>query len=147
MAAVPVTGPGRETINPGQPTGGLGGTGVSPGQPIGGTGVSGQHSSTGYEIVQASREFHTLRRRFVRITIPAAALFLSWYFLYVIVAAFAPGFMRIKVIGDVNIGLCFGAMQFVSTFGITTFYARWARRNIDPVAGRLKNRAEKDRRW
>jgi uncharacterized membrane protein (DUF485 family) len=140
VAAVPVTGRGRETINPGQPTGATGaieGTGVSPGQ----------QSSTGYEIVQASREFHTLRRRFVRIAIPVTALFLGWYFLYVIVAAFAPGFMRIKVIGDLNIGLCFGAMQFVSTFGLTAFYARWARRNIDPVASRLKNRAEKDRRW
>jgi uncharacterized membrane protein (DUF485 family) len=109
---------------------------------------SGQYRQGGtrYEIVQASREFHTLRRRFLRITIPAAVLFLGWYFLYVVVAAFAPSFMRTKVIGDVNIGLCFGAMQFVSTFGITLFYARWARRNIDPVADRLRKRAEKDGR-
>lgn len=141
-----VTGPGHEIINPGQPSGGVGGV-AHPGGHSGGfraVGHPGQHS--GYEVVQASREFRTLRRRFLRITIPAAVLFLGWYFLYVIVAAFAPGFMRIKVIGDVNIGLCFGAMQFVSTFGITTFYARWARRNIDPVVGRLRNRAEKDRR-
>lgn len=101
-----------------------------------------QDGSTGYEIVQASREFHTLRRRFLRIIVPAAALFLGWYFLYVTVAAFAPGFMRIKIAGAVNIGLCFGALQFVSTFGITIFYARWAQRNIDPMASRLRRRAE-----
>ena len=72
--------------------------------------------------------------------------FLSWYFLYVIVAAFAPGFMRIKVAGEINIGLCFGALQFVSTFTITALYARWARRNIDPLSDRLRHRVARGRR-
>jgi len=62
------------------------------------------------------------------------------------VAAFAPGFMRIKVAGEINIGLCFGILQFVSTFSIATLYARWARRNIDPVADRLRHRTERGRR-
>lgn len=107
---------------------------------------SDRERGTGYEIVQASREFHTLRRRFRRFAMPAVVLFLSWYFLFVIVAAFAPGFMRIKVAGEINIGLCFGALQFVSTFVITALYARWARRNIDPMSERLRNRVERDRR-
>jgi len=98
------------------------------------------------QAVQESRDFQNLRRRSLRFAIPVTALFLGWYFLYVIVAAFAPGFMRIKVAGEVNIGLCFGALQFVSTFSITMLYARWARRNIDPVADRLRHRAERGRR-
>jgi uncharacterized membrane protein (DUF485 family) len=102
---------------------------------------SGREDGAGYEFVQASREFQNLRRRFRRFAVPVTALFLGWYFLYVIVAAFAPGFMRIKLAGDVNVGLCFGALQFASTFGITTAYARWARRNIDPTSDRLRQRA------
>ena len=52
----------------------------------------------------------------------------------------------LKVVGDINIGLCFGLLQFVSTFTITMLYARWARRNTDPVAGRLRQRVERGRR-
>jgi hypothetical protein len=42
------------------------------------------------------------------------------------IAAFAPGFMRISVFGDVNVGLCFGVLQFVSTFAIAVSYTRAA---------------------
>ena len=55
----------------------------------------GRESAAGYDQVQASREFGNLRRRFRRFAIPVTVLFLGWYFLYVIVAAFAPGFMRV----------------------------------------------------
>lgn len=106
----------------------------------------GREGGSGYEVVQASREFRTLRRRFARFAGPATVFFLAWYFLFVSVAAFAPGFMKIKVVGDINIGLCFGLLQFVSTFTITMLYARWARQNTDPVAGRLRQRVERGRR-
>ena len=106
---------------------------------------SGRETGSGYELVQASRDFQTLRRRLLRFIVPVTALFLGWYFLFVIVAAFAPGFMRIKVAGDVNIGLCFGLAQFISTFAITMLYARWARRNIDPVSERLRQRIARGR--
>jgi uncharacterized membrane protein (DUF485 family) len=98
-----------------------------------------------YEIVHGTREFRTLRRRFGSFVVPATVLFLSWYFLYVIVAAFAPGFMRIRVLGQVNIGLCFGAFQFASTFLIATGYSRWARRSLDPLSDRLRQRLERRR--
>jgi len=101
---------------------------------------------SGYEVVHASREFRTLRRHLGSFVVPAIVLFLGWYFLYVILAAFAPGFMRITVAGEVNIGLCFGALQFVSTFVITIVYRRWARRRLDPQADRLRQRLEVGRK-
>jgi uncharacterized membrane protein (DUF485 family) len=107
---------------------------------------SGQGSVSGYELVHASREFRTLRRRLGGFVVPATALFLGWYFLYVLTAAFAPGFMRIRVLGDVNVGLCFGALQFVSAFAITIAHRRWARRNIDPMSNRIRHRLEAGRK-
>jgi len=77
-----------------------------------------------YEVVHASREFQSLRRHFGEFVVPAIAMFLGWYFLFVICAAFAPGFMRTQLFGEVNVGLCFGLLQFVSTFLITIFYLR-----------------------
>jgi uncharacterized membrane protein (DUF485 family) len=107
---------------------------VSTTQPISG--------GTSYEEVQSSAEFAELRRRFRRFVFPMTALFLAWYFLYVLLAAYATDFMSTKVIGNINIGLLFGLGQFVSTFVITMLYARWADREFDPTADRLRDHIE-----
>lgn len=96
----------------------------------------------GYEAVRASRDFWTIQRRFGSFVVPACALLLFWYFLFVIVAVFAPGFMRISVFGAVNVGLCFGVLQFVSTFALALGYRRWARHRLDPLTDRLRRRLE-----
>jgi uncharacterized membrane protein (DUF485 family) len=106
---------------------------------------SSREAAAAYEVVYASREFRTLRRRFGSFVVPVTVLFLGWYFLYVIVAVAAPGFMRIRVAGEVNVGLCFGALEFVSTFVVTIVYSRWARRHFDPLSDRLKQRLERRR--
>jgi uncharacterized membrane protein (DUF485 family) len=103
-------------------------------------------TASGYELVQASREFGTLRRRLGYFVVPVTGMFLAWYFLYVILAAFAPGFMRLHVLGEVNVGLCFGLLQFVSTFVIALGFGRWAPRNFDPLAARLRQRLETGRK-
>jgi uncharacterized membrane protein (DUF485 family) len=102
----------------------------------------GRGSASGYEAVRASRDFWTIRRRFGSFVGPACTLFILWYFLFVIVALFAPGFMRISVFGDLKVGLCFGLLQFASTFAIAAAYCRWARRRLDPLADRLRHRLE-----
>jgi uncharacterized membrane protein (DUF485 family) len=96
----------------------------------------------GYEAVRVSRDFSTIRRRFRSFVGPACTLFILWYFLFVIIAVFAPGFMRIRVFGDVNVGLCFGVLEFASTFAIAAAYRHWARRRLDPIADRLRHRLE-----
>ena len=90
----------------------------------------------------ASAEFATLRTRLRGFVFPMTAFFLVWYFLYVLLAAFAPRFMAIKVIGNVNIGLIFGLLQFVSTFAITTIYVHFANRYLDPVSSRIREHVE-----
>ena len=97
-----------------------------------------------YLQVQRSQEFKDLRRRFRAFVFPMTALFLVWYFLYVVLAAFAPTFMSHKVFGNVNVGLLFGLGQFLSTFLITTLYVRWADRQFDPTAERLRQSIEGD---
>jgi uncharacterized membrane protein (DUF485 family) len=95
-----------------------------------------------YEEVQASEEFIELRRKFRAFVFPVTGLFLAWYFLYVILAAYARDFMATKVVGDINIGLILGLLQFVSTFAITMLYARWADRQFDPTAESLRDHIE-----
>jgi uncharacterized membrane protein (DUF485 family) len=89
-----------------------------------------------------SVEFATLRHRFRSFVLPVTAFFLAWYFLYVLLAAFAPHYMATKVVGNVNIGLIFGLLQFVSTFAITTVYVQFASRSLDPVSSQICKRVE-----
>ena len=103
-------------------------------------------NASGYEAVWASRDFWTIKRRFGSFVGPVCALFIVWYFLFVIIAVFAPGFMRLSVIGDLNVGLCFAILQFVSTFAIAASYRFWARRRLDPLSDRLRHRLEGGRR-
>jgi uncharacterized membrane protein (DUF485 family) len=114
-----------------------------------GTGRGGTVSTTGeqstgtiYEQIQASSEFAELRSKLRRFIFPMSAAFLIWYLLYVLLASYAPGFMAIKVLGNINIGLLFGLLQFVSTFVITTIYVRYANRHLDPAAAALRERIE-----
>lgn len=98
-----------------------------------------------YEVVHASRDFQSLRRHFSSFVVPAITAFLIWYFLYVICAAFAPGFMSTPLFGSVNVGIMFGVLQFVSTFAVTVTYLRWGKRRFDAQSTRLRVRLEQGR--
>lgn len=95
-----------------------------------------------YADVQSSPEFVELRRRFRRFIFPMTAAFLAWYFLYVLLAAYAPGFMATQVVGNINVGLLLGLGQFVSTFAITMYYRNWADKRFDPEASRMRESIE-----
>jgi len=102
------------------------------------TAVSGQE----YLAVQASPEFQELRSRLRRFVFPMSAVFLLWYFAYVLLGAFAHDFMATKVWGNVNVGIIIGLGQFVSTFIITAIYVVWANRELDPRAEAIRHELE-----
>jgi len=96
-----------------------------------------------WSTVQASPEFQALRGRLRRFVFPLTAAFLVWYLLYVVLASYAPGFMGLKIGGNITVGLVFGLLQFVSTFAITTWYVRWADKRFDPHATAIRDEIEK----
>jgi uncharacterized membrane protein (DUF485 family) len=95
-----------------------------------------------YVDVARTPEFDNLRRVFRRFVFPATVAFLVWYGLYVVMSAYARGFMDAKVVGHINVALVFGLLQFVSTFLIAWLYMRYAGRNIDPLADQLRSEVE-----
>jgi uncharacterized membrane protein (DUF485 family) len=95
-----------------------------------------------WEAVQASPEFADLRRRLRRFVFPMTGLFLVWYLAYVLLADYAHGFMSTKVFGNVNVALILGLLQFVSTFVITMLYVRYANKNLDPQAAKIREEIE-----
>lgn len=95
-----------------------------------------------YVEVARSEEFAGLRKALRGFVFPMTAAFFLWYALYVLMSAYARGFMGTKVIGHINVALIFGLLQFVSTFLIAWLYSRYASRNLDPRAERLRQRME-----
>lgn len=93
-----------------------------------------------YDAVHDSASFAELRYRLLIFVVPATAWFLTWYFSFVLLAAFAPDVMATRVIGRVNLGLLLGLSQFVSTFVVTAAYSWWARNNLDPLTAWMRDR-------
>ena len=96
-----------------------------------------------YVAVEQSSRFRTLKRTQRSFIFPLAAFFLIWYFVYVLLAAFATEFMAQRVWGDITVGLLFGLGQFVTTFAITMGYVAFANRRLDPIAREIREDLEK----
>lgn len=95
-----------------------------------------------YLAVLASPEFQDLRRRYRRWVLPVTLVSLLWYFVYVLLAAYATDFMSLRVVGNINLALVLGLLQFVTTFAVTWAYVRYANRVLDPRSARIREEME-----
>ena len=95
-----------------------------------------------YIRIHQSEDFALLRRKFRRFVIPTTIAFMAWYLLYVVMSSWAGDFMSTKVVGNINIALIFGLLQFVSTFAITMWYVHFANQRLDPLADELRHEVE-----
>ena len=114
---------------------------TTPEAPGGGHSPRTQHEDV-YTAIAAEPEFAELRRRYRRFAFPATIAFMVWYVTYVVFNNWARDFMNIPVVGNINIAVVFGLLQFLSTFVIAFLYARHANRALDPLATRLRERYE-----
>lgn len=93
-----------------------------------------------YDQLHDSPEFIELRRRYRAFVFPATIGFLSWYLLYVVLSNWGGDFMGNKVIGNINVALVFGLLQFLTTFGLAWVYSRYSTAKLDPLARQLDER-------
>lgn len=93
-----------------------------------------------YDELHASPEFVELRRRYRSFAFPATVAFLAWYLLYVVLSNWGGDFMGHKVVGNINVALVFGLLQFVTTFLIAWLYSRFSADKLDPLARELDER-------
>jgi uncharacterized membrane protein (DUF485 family) len=97
-----------------------------------------------YERIATESDFEELRRRYRRFAFPATVAFMVWYITYVICNNWARDFMDTQVIGNINIAVVFGLLQFLSTFVIAYLYSRYSTKNLDPLADKLRNEFESE---
>lgn len=98
-----------------------------------------------YDELAATAEFVELRRLYRGFVFPATVAFLSWYLLYVLMSNWATGFMSTRLVGNINVALAFGLLQFITTFLLAWLYSRFSNARLDPLARRLNEQYEKGR--
>lgn len=91
-----------------------------------------------YDRLHETSEFTELRRRYRGFVFPATVAFLAWYLLYVVSSMWAHDFMSEKLVGNINVALVFGLLQFATTFALAWFYARFSAAKLDPLARELQ---------
>ena len=67
-----------------------------------------------YLRIAGESDFADLRRRYRRFAFPATIGFMVWYITYVVCNNWARDFMNTKVVGNINVALVFGLLQFLS---------------------------------
>ena len=102
------------------------------------------HNHEVYNTIARESDFLELRRRYLIFSFPATIAFMAWYILYIVANNWARDFMDTKVIGNINIALVWGLLQFVSTFTIAYLYARHAKKSLDPLASELRDEFDKE---
>jgi uncharacterized membrane protein (DUF485 family) len=93
-----------------------------------------------YDQLHASPEFAELRRRYRGFALPATVAFLVWYMTYVVLSMWAGEFMSTKVVGNINIALVLGLLQFATTFLLAWLYSSYSTKRLDPLARELDER-------
>lgn len=111
-------------------------------QPDPGGDLPGSREHRAYLAIAEQPDFIELRRRYGRFAFPATAVFMTWYLIYVVCNNWARDFMSTPVIGNVNVALVFGLLQFVSTFVIAALYARHAEKKLDPLGTKIRSEFE-----
>lgn len=99
------------------------------------------HPEVDWEAVERSPEFRELVRRKKSFVIPATIFFLAWYFGFIILAGYAPGFMGEEFLTDgLTVGYVLALSQFIMTWVLGWLYLRRSDRVFDPLASRARER-------
>jgi uncharacterized membrane protein (DUF485 family) len=109
-------------------------TGAGPGGTVAGPT---HHEEIDWERAARSPEFRELERRRRSFVVPATIFFLCWYFGFIILAGYAPGFMGESIYQGFTVGYLFALSQFVMVWVLAGLYLRRANREFDPLARRV----------
>jgi uncharacterized membrane protein (DUF485 family) len=90
-----------------------------------------------WERAAKSPEFQQLERSRRSFVLPATVFFVCWYFGFIILAGYAPGFMGESIYEGFTVGYLIALSQFVMVWVLAGLYLRRANRVFDPLAKRV----------
>jgi uncharacterized membrane protein (DUF485 family) len=84
--------------------------------------------------IERSEEFRELVRRRRSFVVPATIFFLAYFMAFILLAGYAPDFMRRSVYEGLTVGYCLALTQFVMVFVLGLWYLHKAENEFDPLA-------------
>jgi uncharacterized membrane protein (DUF485 family) len=93
-----------------------------------------------WQAIEAAPEFQELVRKRRSFVLPATIFFLAWYMGFILLTAYAEGFMSERVYEGLTVGYCLALTQFVMVVVLGLTYLRRAANVYDPLAERAVER-------
>ncbi|MFC7306126.1 DUF485 domain-containing protein [Streptomyces monticola] len=91
-------------------------------------------------------DIRILRKAYKWLRRVATCTALGYFTLFLVLSAYAPQLMTLRVDGGLSAGLLLGLCQLPVTFAAIAVYERHARRRVDPLSERLRRQAELEAR-
>ncbi len=86
--------------------------------------------------IEQTPEFQELVRKRRSFVIPATIFFLVWYMAFILLAAYAEGFMSERVYEGLTVGYCLALTQFAMVLILGLMYLRRSDKVYDPLAAK-----------
>jgi uncharacterized membrane protein (DUF485 family) len=101
----------------------------------------GLNDASRWQGLEKTSEFRQLKAARWRFVVPATIFFIAYYFALPILNGVAPGLMRTRVIGSVNIAYLFALSEFIMAWVLAWLYIRRANTVFDRLAEAVRRRA------
>jgi uncharacterized membrane protein (DUF485 family) len=93
-----------------------------------------------WEAIERSPEFQELVRARKAFVLPGTIFFLAWYMGFILLTAYAAGFMSERVYEGLTVGYCLALTQFLMVLVLGLMYLKRAENVYDPLAAKAIER-------
>ena len=93
-----------------------------------------QEADIDWRAIEESPEFQELVRKRKAFVLPGTIFFLAWYMGFILLTAYAEGFMSERVYEGLTVGYCLALTQFLMVLVLGLMYLRRAENVFDPLA-------------
>ena len=84
------------------------------------------------------RALDALAARRLRVALSLTAAMLVVYFGFILLIAFAKGFLSERIVSGLTVGMALGVVVILATWALTFTYVRWANRVYEPEVARMR---------
>ena len=107
-----------------------------------------QAENIDWEAIERSDAFQELVRKRKAFVLPGTIFFLSWYMGFILLTAYAEGFMSERISGGLTVGYVLALTQFLMVLVLGLLYLRMAANVFDPLAAKaIEDYADHDQRY
>jgi uncharacterized membrane protein (DUF485 family) len=95
-----------------------------------------QGENIDWEEIERSPAFQELVRKRKSFVLPGTIFYLAWYMGFILLTAYAEGFMSERVYEGLTVGYCLALTQFLMVLVLGILYLRKSARVFDPLAAK-----------